>query len=205
MAILLRTGTRDKDVVRLSRELLENYENSLYKLSKATLQDLLNFKGLGRVKAVTIFASLELAKRLVRETSLQDGDEPFNTPEKVFKYCIDMRDLKQEVVRVLFLDSKLKLIASKDISRGTLNVSIVHPRDVFREAVLRNSSAIVLVHNHPSGDATPSGEDVEITVRIKRAGETLGIPLLDHVIIGTSYYSFRRDSREVRWDNVGER
>uniref|UniRef100_A0A7C5RIX5 JAB domain-containing protein n=1 Tax=Fervidobacterium thailandense TaxID=1008305 RepID=A0A7C5RIX5_9BACT len=204
IAILLRTGTKSKDVLTLSKELYDTFGSSLYTLSRATLHELKNFPGLGDVKAITLIAAMELAKRLVKEETLRE-EGICNSPEKVFRLCIDMQSFHQEVARVLFLDSKLRYISSKDISRGTLNASIVHPRDVFREAILRNSAAIVLVHNHPSGDPNPSPEDVEITFRIKKAGEMLGIQLLDHVIVGKTFFSFRRDYREVRWDDVGQR
>jgi len=171
-------------------------------MSKATLDDFKSIKGLGDVKAVTLLAALELAKRLAKEEVVISEEPVFNSPENVFKYCLDMQSLKQEVARVLFLDTKLKLIGAKDISKGTLNVSVVHPRDIFREALLRNSSGIVLVHNHPSGDVKPSTEDVELTNKIKKIGDMIGITLIDHVIVGNTFYSFRRDCKEAGWNDV---
>ncbi|MGB4262735.1 MAG: DNA repair protein RadC [Fervidobacterium sp.] len=201
IAILLRTGTKDTNVLVLSDELFNAFGKSLYKMSRVTLGEFKKIKGLGNVKAVTLLAALELAKRLVRE-EVSILDEPvFNSPENVFKYCMDMQTFRQEVARVLFLDTKLKLVGSKDISKGTLNISVVHPRDIFREALLRNCSGIVLVHNHPSGDVKPSNEDLELTIRLKKTGDLLGITLLDHVIIGNTFYSFRQDCKEVGWNN----
>ncbi|WP_448376953.1 RadC family protein [Fervidobacterium sp.] len=188
IAILLRTGTKDKDVISVAKELFEKHDRSLYKMSKATIEDLRRFKGLGDVKAVTLLASLEIAKRLVRE-EIKQTSTTFNSPEQVFQYCIDMQSFPQEVVRVLFLDSKLKLIGSSDISKGTLTTSIANPRDVFREALIRNAHGIIIVHNHPSGDPTPSEDDVEITKRLIEAGKILNVKVLDHVVIGRTFCS----------------
>lgn len=201
IAILLRTGTKDKDVVKVSKELFENFENSLYKMSRATFDDFRKVKGLGDVKIITLLAALELAKRLVKEETVT-LDPKLNSPEKVFQYCIDMQSLPQEVVRIIFLDSKLTVLGSKEISKGTISTSIAHPRDIFREALIRNSTGIIMVHNHPSGDPTPSQEDIELTKRIKKAGELLGVNLLDHIIIGKTYFSLRQKSMEVGWENV---
>ena len=202
LAILMRTGVKDENVVMLSEKIFVKFDRSLYKMSKATLDDFKSIKGLGDVKVVTLLAALELAKRLVKEEVVISEEPVFNSPENVFKYCLDMQSLKQEVARVLFLDTKLKLIGSKDISKGTLNVSVVHPRDIFREALLRNSSGIVLVHNHPSGDVKPSTEDLELTNKIKKIGDMIGITLIDHVIVGNTFYSFKRDCKEAGWNDV---
>ncbi|MGC8819696.1 MAG: RadC family protein [Fervidobacterium sp.] len=201
IAILLRTGTKAKDVLKVSKELFELFDNSLYKMSRATLEDFRKVKGLGGVKIVTLLAALELAKRLVKEETI-NNDPVLNSPQSVFQYCIDMQAFPQEVVRVIFLDSRLKVIGSKDISRGTLNSSIAHPRDILREALIRNSSGIIIAHNHPSGDPTPSKDDIDITKRIKKAGELLGIALFDHVIIGRTYNSLRQNFKEIGWENV---
>ncbi|MCX7653156.1 MAG: DNA repair protein RadC [Fervidobacterium sp.] len=201
IAILLRTGTRGRDVVKVSRELFEHFENSLYKMSKASFDEFKKIKGLGNAKIITLLATFELAKRLIKEEILTE-DPRLNSPEKVFQYCIDMQILPQETVRVIFLDSKLNVISSKEISRGTITTSLAHPRDIFREAIIRNSTAIIMVHNHPSGDPTPSQEDVELTKRIKKAGELLGVSLVDHIVIGKTYFSLRQNCKEIGWENV---
>jgi DNA repair protein RadC len=188
LAILLRTGTKNKDVLAVAKEIFEQNGKSLYKLSRATVQDLKKVKGLGMVKIVTLIAALEIAKRLAKE-EVKNSEGPLNSPEKVFQYCLDMQNFPQEVVRVIFLDSKLRIIGSSDISRGTLTTSIAHPRDVFREALARNAHGVIIVHNHPSGDPTPSADDIEITKRLVEAGKVLGITVHDHVIIGNTYYS----------------
>ncbi|MGC9772302.1 JAB domain-containing protein [Fervidobacterium islandicum] len=195
IAILLRTGTKNKDVLTVAKEIYERHGKSLYKLSRATIQDLKKVKGLGMVKIVTLLAALEIAKRLVKE-EIRNTEKSLSSPEHVFQYCLDMQNLPQEVVRVIFLDSKLKIIGSSDISKGTLTTSIVHPRDVFREAILRNAHGVIIVHNHPSGDPTPSEDDVEITKRIIEAGKLLGITVHDHVVIGNTYYSIMQRLRQ---------
>jgi DNA repair protein RadC len=196
IAIILRTGTRDRDVLAVSKELFEKHERSLYKMSKATIEDLRKFKGLGKVKAVTLLAALEIAKRLVKE-EVKLTSPTLNSPEQVFQYCIDMQTFPQEVVRVLFLDSKLRLIGSSDISKGTLTTSIANPRDIFREALIRNAHGIIIVHNHPSGDSTPSEDDVEITKRLIKAGGVLNIKVLDHVVIGRTFCSIIQKFRNL--------
>ena len=201
IAILLRTGTNGKDVLETSKELFNKFGGSLYKMSRATFDDFKSVKGLGDVKIVTLMAALELAKRLVKEETVI-LDPKLTSPENVFQYCIDMQSYPQEIVRVIFLDTKLKVIGSKDVSKGTINSSMAHPRDIFREAILRSSTGIILAHNHPSGDPTPSKDDIELTKKIKKAGELLGINLHDHVIIGQTFYSLRQKCKEIGWDNV---
>ncbi|MGQ9856109.1 MAG: RadC family protein [Fervidobacterium sp.] len=188
IAILLRTGTKDKDVIALSREIFDRYDRSLYKLSKATINELKKIKGLGDVKIVTLVAALEISKRLVKEEYKEEFIS-LKSPEDVYRYCIDMQAFEQEVVRVLFVDSKLRLIGSKDISKGTINTSIAHPRDIFREALTKNAPGIIVAHNHPSGDPTPSMDDIEITKKLIEAGKIIGITVHDHVVIGSGYIS----------------
>ncbi|MEJ5258406.1 MAG: DNA repair protein RadC [Fervidobacterium sp.] len=188
IAILLRTGTKEKDVIALSREIFDRYDRSLYKLSKATIDELREIKGLGDVKIVTLLSALEISKRLVKE-EYKESFVSLKSPEDVYKYCIDMQSFEQEVVRVLFVDSKLRLIGSKDISKGTINTSIAHPRDIFREALTKNAPGIIVAHNHPSGDPTPSTDDIEITKKLIEAGKIIGITVHDHVVIGTGYIS----------------
>lgn len=201
LAIILRTGTKDNDVIHLSSDLFKAFDESLYKMSKGTFEDFKKIKGLGEVKIITLLASLELARRLVKEEVIKN-ERVFNTPDIVFQYCIDMQGLPQEVVRIIFLNSKLQLIASKDISKGSVSSSMAHPRDIFREAILRNASGIIMAHNHPSGDPTPSSDDVDLTKRIREAGKLLGIQLHDHIIIGKTYYSLRQKCKEIGWEYV---
>ncbi len=195
LAILLRTGTKRTNVFDLSKKLFNEFGNSLINLMNASIKEIESVEGIGTVKAVTLKAAFELGKRLHEE--LLNVPKRLDSPRKVFEYCQDMRFLDKEVVRVLCLDSKLNLITHVDVSLGTTSSSLIHPRDVFRTAVRTNSSGIILVHNHPSGDPTPSFEDKKITEILEKAGEILGIELIDHIIVSKrSYYSFKRNGGE---------
>ena len=192
LAIILRTGVKGISVFDLSKKLFDEFGKSLINLMNANLKEIESVEGIGTVKAVTLKASLELGKRLHEE--LQNVPKRLDNPRKVFEYCQDMRFLEKETVRVLCLDSKLHIITHADVSLGTTTSSLIHPRDVFRIAVRTNSSGIILVHNHPSGDFTPSLEDRKITEILKKAGEILGIELIDHIIVSKKgYYSFKRN------------
>ncbi|ANQ53328.1 hypothetical protein XJ44_02170 [Thermosipho affectus] len=190
ISILIRTGTKDKNVFELSKKLLEYFDNSLLKLSKASIEDLCNVKGLGKAKAATIFAAIELSKRLLNE---ERKGKTLNSPELVYEYCKDMKQYDQEVVRVIMLNSKLSEITSKDITIGLIDTSLAHPREIYREAIKNSAAYIILVHNHPSGDVKPSKNDKDLTFKIKEAGEIIGIKLLDHIIVGNGFYSFKKN------------
>ncbi|MBO8139226.1 MAG: DNA repair protein RadC [Thermosipho sp. (in: Bacteria)] len=190
IAILLRTGSKGQDVLKTSKLLLENFDNSLVKISKATIDDLNKIKGLGKVKATTIFAAMELAKRFLKENRT---GKKLNSPEKIYEYCLDMKHFDQEVVRVISLNSKLYEISSKDISIGLADSSLAHPREIYKEAIKNGAVYIILVHNHPSGDVMPSKDDKIITQKVKEAGQIIGIRLLDHLIIGNGFYSFKHN------------
>ncbi|WP_126993109.1 RadC family protein [Thermosipho globiformans] len=190
LAILLRTGTKDLDVLKLSKNLFESFDKSLKKISAASIDELCKVKGLGIVKAVTILAAMELSKRYL----LEDRKGKFlNSPELIYEHCLDMKHFEQEVVRVISLNSKLYEISTKDITIGLIDTSLAHPREIYREAIKNSASYVVVVHNHPSGDVRPSKEDREVTLKIKKAGEIIGIKLLDHVIIGNGFYSFKHN------------
>ncbi|MDK2885502.1 MAG: repair protein RadC [Thermosipho sp. (in: thermotogales)] len=191
IAILLRTGSKGQDVLKTSKLLLETFDNSLVKISKATINELNKIKGMGEAKATTIFAAMELAKRFLKEDR---SGKMLNTPEKVYEYCLDMKHLDQEVVRVIFLNSKLYEISFKDISIGLADSSLAHPREIFKEAIKNGAVYIILVHNHPSGDVLPSKDDKILTQKVKEAGHIIGIKLLDHIIIGNGFYSFKHNN-----------
>ena len=144
-------------------------------------------KGIGRVKAVQILCLSELAKRMARAAAMEGLD--FSDPKTVARYYMeDMRHKEREVIKLLLLNTKAKLIGECVISVGTVDTALVSPRELFIEALQRNASAIILLHNHPSGDPAPSREDVRITRRIREAGALLGISLLDHIIIGDNCF-----------------
>ncbi len=190
LAIILRTGIRNQDVMQLARSLLETFGGSLRTLVNASLEEIASIKGIGIAKATSVKASLELGKRLYNE--LTKTKVFFNNPESIYQYCHEMRFYEKEVLRVICLDGKLNMIFHKDITHGTNSQTIFHPREIFRIAIRANSNFVILVHNHPTGDPTPSSEDRISTEKISAAGELVGIPLLDHIIIGSeSFFSFR--------------
>ncbi|MBO8160960.1 MAG: DNA repair protein RadC [Thermosipho sp. (in: Bacteria)] len=191
IAILLRTGSKKYNVLETSKHLLKHFGNSLVKISKASVEEILEIRGLGTAKATTILAAMELSKRYLKE----DRTGRFlNSPELIYEYCQDMKHFDQEVVRVIFLNSKLYEITTKDITIGLADSSLAHPREIFREAIKNGASYIILVHNHPSGIVTPSKSDKELTSKIKDAGDIIGIKLLDHIIIGNKFYSFKKNN-----------
>ena len=192
LAVLLRCGTQGENALDLAKRLLyEESEEGLLSIHHFTLEKLLKMKGIGKVKAVQILCISELAKRLSKASAKERLS--FNTPESIARYYMeDLRHEQQEHMKLLLLNSKSMLIGETDISKGTVNASLITPRELFIEALQKNAVAIVIMHNHPSGDPTPSQEDIITTNRIKNAGNLIGIELLDHIIIGNNcYISFR--------------
>ena len=194
LAVLLRTGTRGENALELSMSILYNSgESGLLAIHQFNLNRLLKIKGIGKVKAVQISCISELAKRLAKTT--YSDSICFTDPETIANYYMEeMRHEKQEIMKLLMLNSKTKLIGETNISKGTVNASLITPRELFIEALQKNAVSIIILHNHPSGDPTPSREDVLVTKRIREAGLLIGIDLLDHVVIGDNcYISFREE------------
>ena len=194
LAILLRTGTKEKSVLSLAGELIKSSGEQLSVLAKNDIESLSKVKGIGVAKAITIIAALELGRRVDSATIVESStiSSPHDAA-KVFRSYL--RDEKKEQFYVMLLNIKNKLISVERLSIGTLNAAMAEPRDVFHMALLKNAAALLLAHNHPSGDPTPSVEDKRVTDRIMLVGENLGIPVLDHIIIGLdSYYSFKNNS-----------
>ena len=182
VAILLRTGMKGTSVIQVAEQMLAKF-NSLEKLSRASVADLRQVKGVGRDKAVTLVAAFALARQMARE--LQQESPMLDNPQAVVALLREEnRQYQVEQFTVLLLNTRRKLISVEKISQGTLDTILVHPREVFKSAISANASAIVLVHNHPSGDPTPSESDVKVTRDLIRAGQVLKIEVLDHVIIG---------------------
>lgn len=194
-AIIFRSGMRSTNAIDLAQKMLRRHPNGhpLVSLYQDSLSELQETSGIGRVKAAQVHAVLELSKRIAKQQRSQDIK--ITCANAVANlYMEEFRHLRQEYFKVIFLDTKNNVIADENISIGTLNASIVHPREVFKNAVKRSANSIIAMHNHPSGDPTPSREDIEITRRIKKAGELLGITLLDHIIIGDhQYISFKEE------------
>lgn len=195
LAVLLRTGSRGRSVLELAGELLKLVpeREGFLGLRRMSLEELSAVKGIGKVKAVQLKCVLELARRMAREES--GGGIYFKTPASVAEYYMeDMRHKEQEVLLLLMLDQKGRLLREKYIFKGTVNASMISPREIFLEALSSRAVQIILVHNHPSGDASPSKEDRNVTGRIQEAGSLLGITLTDHIIIGErTYMSFREE------------
>lgn len=156
-----------------------------------TVNKLCNIKGIGKVKAITLLSSLELGKRVYLKT-YDNNKTKIRTSNDVYNYFYNkVKDSKQEMFYILLLDSKKNIIKEELLFIGTLDSTTVHPREVFKEAIKNSASCIICVHNHPSGDATPSNKDIIVTKRLKESGEIIGIQVIDHIIIGNNnYYSF---------------
>lgn len=182
LAILLRTGTKQESVLHLANRVLGFFEQ-IQELKNATMEEMMTVKGIGQAKAVQLLAAVELGKRL----SQQKTNEKFTirSPKDAATYLMpEMASLTQEHFVTLFLNVKNQILHKQTIFIGSLNASIVHPREIFREAVKRSAASIICAHNHPSGNPSPSTEDIDVTKRLTEAGRLMGIELLDHVIIG---------------------
>lgn len=192
LALVLRTGdaAAGKSAIDLGRELLERFDGNLRELAQAELNELQQIKGLGLAKAASIKAAFTLGSRF--QARRLETLERFTSPAQVFDFFHhELRDNRKELFLILLLDGKNRITRKVQVSEGSLNQSIVHPREVFAPAVRESAAAMIFIHNHPSGDPAPSREDREITRRLKEAGEILGIKVLDHIIIGDgSYFSF---------------
>ena len=186
IAILLRTGTKDESVLELSNRLLTNFEG-LRLLKTATLEEMTEIKGIGQAKAIQILAAVEIGRRIA---NLNYTDRyVIRSPEDGANYVMnDMRFLSQEHFVCLYLNTKNQVLHKQTIFIGSLNASIVHPREVFREALKRSAASIICLHNHPSGDPAPSREDIEVTKRLVECGKMIGIDVLDHLIIGENKF-----------------
>ena len=195
LAVLLRTGTKGENVLALAKRLL--YEDGgvgLLGIHQFSFQSLMKLKGIGKVKAVQILCLSELAKRLSKASV-----EPrlrFSSSQSVAEYYMeDLRHRNQEVMKLLLLNSKAELIDETNISKGTVNASLITPRELFVEALKKEAVSMILLHNHPSGDPTPSRDDILTTKRISECGLLIGIELLDHIIIGNNcYVSFQEEN-----------
>jgi DNA repair protein RadC len=194
IATLLQSGVVGKGVMDVANELLER-AGSLAGLTRFTVEDFTDVRGIGFAKAVKLVAAFGLGQRIAQQTL---SKQKIDAPEIVYALLgHEMRALRQESLRVILLDTRYHLIRIKEISSGSVNESIAHPREVFREAVIASAYAVIVVHNHPSGDASPSQADHSLTRRLVEAAELLQIKLLDHIIIGApaegspGYFSFK--------------
>ena len=194
IAILLRTGIPGANAVDIGRQLILQF-GSLSALSRASLPELAKIKGVGRTKAVQLAAAFGLASRLAQESL---AGTALDTPASIYELLgAEMRQLEKESLRVVLLDAKIRLLRVEQVSLGSLNECLAHPREILRPAVLHNAYAFILVHNHPSGDPSPSDADRRVTLRLAEAARMLQVNFFDHIIIGTPapgrapYFSFR--------------
>lgn len=196
IAILLRTGVPGANAVVVGTQLLQKF-GSLHSLALASVDDLQTIKGIGRDKAVSLVAAFSLAQRMSKE--LQDESPVLDNPQNVVE-LMRARNLvlNTEKFQVLLLNTRKRLIRVDTISDGTLDTILVHPREVFRRAISANAASLVLVHNHPSGDPTPSEADIKVTRDLIRAGQLLKIEVVDHVIIGRSTENRVKDYASLR-------
>ncbi|MDO8686526.1 MAG: DNA repair protein RadC [Clostridiales bacterium] len=190
IAIIIKTGTKEETSLGLAQRIILkcDEEKGLSHLHELSLEELQSIPGVGRVKALQIKAVAEISKRLSSFSGLS-GKVAIKSSDCVARlFMEEMRHLTKEVFKVAFLNTKNCIVKQLDISVGSLSASIVHPREVFAEAVKAACSAVLFVHNHPSGDPEPSGEDIETTKRLCNAGNIIGIKVLDHIIIGDGHY-----------------
>lgn len=191
LAIILRTGTREKNVVALALDVLKKTEN-LYNFRHISLQELMEIPGIGRVKAIEILAAIEFGGRVARTSQIKEGT--VMSSSWVGNYLLkEMSDLTQENVVALYLNTKNEIIKKETVFVGSLNSSIAHPREIFKGAVRYSAARIILAHNHPSGDTEPSEADFGFTRRVVDAGELMGIDVIDHIIVGEADYLSLRE------------
>ena len=186
LAILLRTGTKNESALLVAQRIL-NHTGSLHNLADMTFAELTAIKGIGTAKALELLACLELGRRMAK-TRMEEQALIRRPQDAAMLVMESMRYYKREHFVCLFLNIKNKVLAQETISIGTLDASLVHPREVFRAAIRHGCASVICIHNHPSGDPTPSHEDIAITRRLMEAGELVGIEVLDHIVIGDKRY-----------------
>ncbi len=196
LAIILRSGSSDEHCIDLADKVLSfnSKSSSLLNLCNLNIDDLMQIKGIGKVKALQIKAVFEISKRIAK--TVKRKSLVLNNPKTVADYFYEeLRHLDREAVILLMVDSAGNLIKEKVMSKGTVNASLLSPRDIFCEALKEGAVNIILLHNHPSGETNPSKMDINCTMKVKEAGEIIGIKLLDHIIIGDNkYLSFREQN-----------
>ena len=192
IAIILRTGNRQENVLDLTKRIIKNH--NIKQLSSLNINKLKEIKGIGEAKACELTAAFELTKRL---KLTKERKNKADSPKTIAKrFIMELSNLKKEQLKGIYLNSRKEIIKEETISIGDLNNLIIHPREVFKIALEESAAAVILIHNHPSGNPKPSDEDEELTEQLANAGKMLGIELLDHIIIGAnSYYSFKEKGK----------
>jgi DNA repair protein RadC len=199
IAIILRTGIEGKSAEELSREILNKFGGKLRKINAASIEELTEIKGIGRAKAISIKACFELGRRLYAENA--ESMIKIKEARDIISYINDfdslyLRDELKEHFRIILLDIKNKVIDNIEISIGSINASVVDPKEVVRHASLRSASSVILLHNHPSGDVKPSSSDIEITKKISAACSLINVKVIDHIIIGKNYNDYFSFAKE---------
>jgi len=189
LAILLSSGTKQYSVLNVAKKLLKRFPLEI--LNKTSLSELISISGIGYAKACTILACLELSNRIHSNRQLMK----LNNPQKIFELARDIKDKKKEYTLALYLNGRQELTHKQIISIGSLNYNLLEVRDVFTPALTLPASFVILVHNHPSGDPTASDDDIKVTKKLLKAGEILGINMIDHVIVSfNNYFSFKEEN-----------
>ncbi|MEE1130348.1 MAG: DNA repair protein RadC [Caryophanon sp.] len=190
LALILRSGTKEAAVTDVASDIMHKFER-VQQLREATVQELTAIKGIGQMKALQLLAAIELGKRIASKTDVTRYS--IRSPADAAEYVMEeLSGLQQEHFLVLYLNTKNEVMHKETVFIGSLNASIVHPREIFRHAIKRAAANILIVHNHPSGTLTPSAEDLEVTDRLVEVGKIIGIDVVDHLIIGDyEYLSFK--------------
>jgi len=187
IALLLSSGTQNLTAVDIGKELLKKFD-TLENLSQASLEELREMEGIGPAKAITLQAAFQLSRNMQKEIATNQTPYCKNPADVAKVFIPKLGHLKQEIFSIALLDSAGKFLRDREITRGIINASLIHPREVFRVAIKEAATSVILVHNHPSGQLNPSNEDLTITRQLVGAGETIGIPVHDHLIIAGSKY-----------------
>ena len=194
LAIIISTGTHGSNVLDVAQELLSVYDGKLDLLFTADVQELSKLKGIGRAKAIQLKACFELSKRVHLSQFVKGDNYYFKSAEDIANYFMPLlRFQKQEYLMCIYLNSRGKMLKSETVSMGDIEGSMFYPREVFKGAIATSAYTIALIHNHPSGDPTPSDSDIQVSKQLKEAGELLGIQMMDHIIIGDGRYSSMKE------------
>jgi DNA repair protein RadC len=196
LAIILRTGDGGKSALDLAIEILNTFEE-LRKIEMASLAEFTSIKGMGKAKVTQLKAAFELGRRLAEEPFIRGS--AFSSGHDVYSYYHGrLKNLKKEVFYCLMLDAKNRILKDYRISEGTLTNSLIHPREAFKDAIKESAASVIFVHNHPSGDPSPSREDILITERLVTVGDLIGIRVLDHIIVGDGKYMSMREKGYIK-------
>ncbi len=194
LSVLLRSGTKGENVVELANRILyENGGAGVSRMNHLSMAELQKIRGIGKVKSIQILCLAELAKRMSRSSGIQS--HYFTSPQTIAKYYMEeLRHERQEIIKLVMLNARNHFLGDMVIAKGTVNMAVISPREIFIEAMRKEAVSIVLLHNHPSGDPTPSQADITLTKRIRETADVVGISLLDHIIIGDQCYKSMSES-----------